>query len=78
MKLQSNQKQVFLIPYCKSYANYLMGRYDISLELLEKILEKVPHDHESLLRKGFVLYKIQRYDEALICLETALLKSRFP
>ncbi|WP_370571979.1 tetratricopeptide repeat protein [Methanomethylovorans sp.] len=63
----------------KSYANYAMGRYDISLELLEKMLEKAPDDPESLFRKGFVLYKIQRYDEALICLEIALFKCReFP
>lgn len=64
---------------CKSYANYMMGRYDISLELIEKMLEKAPDDPESLFRKGFVLYKFQRYEEALICLENALAKCReFP
>ena len=26
---------------CKSYANYMMGRYDISLELIEKMLRKL-------------------------------------
>ena len=57
----------------KSYANYMLGRYDTSLELLTKMLEE---DHENLFRKGFVLYKAQRYDEALICLEIALAKCR--
>lgn len=54
----------------------MLGRYDTSLELLEKMLEEDPDDPENLFRKGFVLYKAQRYDEALICLETALAKCR--
>jgi len=63
----------------KSYANYMMGRYDNSLELLEKMLEIVPDDPESLFRKGLVLYKAERYNEALFCLENALSKCRqFP
>ena len=64
---------------CKSYANYMMGRYDTSLELIEKMLEQAPEDPESLFRKGFVLYQSQRYEEAFICLENALAKCReFP
>jgi tetratricopeptide (TPR) repeat protein len=58
--------------YGKTYANYMMGRYDASLELLEKTLEKAPDDPENLFRKGFVLYETHRYDEALVCLESAL------
>ncbi|MBC7086449.1 MAG: tetratricopeptide repeat protein [Methanomethylovorans sp.] len=57
---------------CKSYANYMLGRYDTSIELLDKILEMFPDDPESIFRKGFVLYKSKRYDEALSFLENAL------
>ncbi len=63
----------------KSYANYMMGKYDNSLALLEKMLEQFPDDPESLFRKGFVLYKAERYNEALFCLDSALSKCmQFP
>lgn len=67
-----SKANVMNIWYSKTYANYMMGRYDASLELLEKTLEKAPDDPENLFRKGFLLYKTHRYDEASVCLESAL------
>lgn len=67
---------VFNALSCKSYANYMMGRYDISLELIEKMLEKDPEVPESLFMKGFMLYMSQRYEEALVCLENVLIKRK--
>lgn len=62
--------------YSKVYANYMLERYDISLALIERSLEKAPDEPEFLLRKGFVLYAAQRYEESLTWIETALNKNR--
>lgn len=67
-----SKANVMNIWYSKTYANYMIGRYDASLELVEKTLEEAPDNQENLFRKGFVLYKARRYNEALICLETVL------
>jgi len=47
------------------------SRYSVRLRRCERLLEKNPNDPKAWFGKGMVLFEMDRYEEALDCLETA-------
>ena len=49
-----------------------LGRYDEALEAADKALDKIPGHPDILGIKGFVLFTMERYDEAIHYFEKVL------
>ena len=59
----------------KAYINELHGRYDDSLVLYDRLLEKSPGDPDIIASKAFALLKLDRPKEALVLIDQALLEA---